>query len=907
MYFAENDELAHYGTKRHSGRYPWGSGENPYQEERSLLGRVDELKQQGLSEKEIAEALGMTTTELRARKSLEKDEKRAADISRAQQLKEKGMSNVAIGKEMGINESSVRSLLNASAESRTKQTQATVDVLKDAVNQQSYIDVGKGTNINMGITETRLKTAIQAMQDEGYSIHYIKVEQATIPGQFTTVKVLAAPGTPWKEVMANKDKIGLVNEKFETQYSTSVLGLEPVKSLSSKRVDVAYSSDKDGVIELRPGVKDLSLGEARYAQVRIGVDDVTFLKGMAVYSDDLPDGVDVRFNTNKKKSDNKLAAFKTMKADMSDPSVVKLMTSVKDGRMTLDEANRLIDRGVRDGSISVDQDNPFGATIKKGGQKGCLNIVNEEGDWATWDRSLSAQMLSKQPVSLAKRQLDLAYSNKEAEFNEIMSLTNPTIKKHLLEAFSDDLDSSASHLKAAAMPRQASHVILPTKSMKENEIYAPNYDNGEKVVLIRYPHGGTFEIPELTVNNNNREAKKAFQNAVDAVGINPKAAQRLSGADFDGDTVLVIPNNGKNVKTSPALKGLQNFDPISSYPGYPGMPKMKSETTQTEMGKISNLITDMTIKNADPDEIARAVRHSMVVIDAEKHGLNYKQSAKDNNISQLKEKYQGGSNKGAATLISKSDSTMRINERKMYAPIDSKTGKRIYTETGATYINKDGKEVRRQSKSTPMKETDDAFTLSSGTAIENTYAQYANQLKSLANQARKESSRVTDITYSPSARKVYSEEVDSLNAKLKEALRNAPRERRAQLVANQIYTSKKADNPGMDKEREKKVKNQAIAEARVRVGAGKQYIQVTPKEWEAVQAGAISKTKLEQIFQNSDQDYLKQLAMPRTKSVMTPSKVAQAQAYLNAGYTQKEVASLLGVSVSTITSAIKAV
>ena len=25
------DILMHYGTPRHSGRYPWGSGENPYQ------------------------------------------------------------------------------------------------------------------------------------------------------------------------------------------------------------------------------------------------------------------------------------------------------------------------------------------------------------------------------------------------------------------------------------------------------------------------------------------------------------------------------------------------------------------------------------------------------------------------------------------------------------------------------------------------------------------------------------------------------------------------------------------------------------------------------------------------------------------------------------------------------------
>ena len=51
------------------------------------------------------------------------------------------------------------------------------------------------------------------------------------------------------------------------------------------------------------------------------------------------------------------------------------------------------------------------------------------------------------------------------------------------------------------------------------------------------------------------------------------------------------------------------------------------------MGKISNLITDMTLLGASEDKLARAVRHSMVVIDDEKHHLDYKQSEKDNNIA----------------------------------------------------------------------------------------------------------------------------------------------------------------------------------------------------------------------------------------------------------------------------------
>lgn len=119
-------------------------------------------------------------------------------------------------------------------------------------------------------------------------------------------------------------------------------------------------------------------------------------------------------------------------------------------------------------------------------------------------KNLSSQFLSKQPIQLIKKQLDLTYADAADEFSEICSLNNPTVKRKLLLDFADECDSAAVHLKAAALPRQSTQVILPLNAMKETEIFAPNYRDGEKVVLIRYPHGGTFEIPELTVNNKTR-------------------------------------------------------------------------------------------------------------------------------------------------------------------------------------------------------------------------------------------------------------------------------------------------------------------------------------------------------------------------------------------------------------------
>lgn len=307
-----------------------------------------------------------------------------------------------------------------------------------------------------------------------------------------------------------------------------------------------------------------------------------------------------------------------------------------------------------------DPENPFGSLIKdpdKGGQYyykdpktgeeklGLINKRSDQGDWTEWADALPAQFLSKQSKKLANQQLKLAIADKVAEYETISSLTIPTIKKHLLNKFADECDSAAVHLKAAALPGQKYHVIIPVNSLKDNEVYAPGYAPGTKLALIRYPHGGTFEIPILTVTHKNALGQKIIGNdSIDAIGINHKIADRLSGADFDGDTVMAIPTHdpaGKvRITATPELEGLKGFDPKVQY----GPDTYKAGTvklmtkgaTQLEMGKISNLITDMTLKGANSDKLARAVRHSMVVIDAEKHRLNYKQSEIDNDIEGLK-------------------------------------------------------------------------------------------------------------------------------------------------------------------------------------------------------------------------------------------------------------------------------
>lgn len=874
MIIPEEDYLAHYGILRKSGRYPWGSGGPEYASANGFLAYAEKLKKDGLSEAQVAEGMGITTTQLRAAKSIAKNEKRQADINMATRLKDKGMSNVAIGERMGIPESTVRTLLAPGVKDKADILLSTATMLKDQIAEKKYIDIGVGVGQQLGMSDTKLSTAVAVLQEEGYKIHYLKVRQLGT-GKETTLKVLSAPDVSYSEVSKNRAEIRQI-QAFSDDGGRSYIAIQKPLSVSSKRVGVRYAedggADSDGVIHVRPGVEDISLGGARYAQVRIAVDGSHYLKGMAMYKDDLPDGVDLVFNTNKRDTGNKLDAMKAMKDD---------------------------------------PENPFGAIVRQrvhprtGKVVSAMNIVNEEGAWDKWSKNLSSQLLSKQSPALAKQQLDMMAERKQREFDDIMKLTNPAVKKKLLESFSDDVDSAAVHLKAAALPRQRSNVILPINTLKETEIYAPNFRDGERVVLVRYPHGGIFEIPELTVNNRHPQAKRALGQARDAVGINSKVAERLSGADFDGDTVLVIPNNKRQIKTAPALDGLKGFDPQRSYPAYEGMKRMTARTKAIQMGEVSNLITDMTIRGASTAELARAVRHSMVVIDAEKHNLDYRQSAIDNGIAQLKTKYQGGPRAGASTLISRAKSTTRVAERKPRlteegGPVDRTTGEKRFVPTGATYVNAKGEVVPRTTEVRKLAETNNAHTLSSGTPIEKVYADHSNKLKSLANQARLASLGVKPTPYSPSAKTAYQTQVDTLRAKLRVAQRNAPLERNAQLLANAAVRAKMDANPDMDKAELKKLKGQELTKARIRTGAGKQRIEITDQEWAAIQAGAISNNTLTQILTHADLDRVKELATPREKIVMTESKTNRAKAMVELGYTQAEIADQLGVSLSTL-------
>lgn len=890
MDLVEEDILMHYGVKRRSGRYPWGSGDNPYQHGGDFLARVEELQRLGKTEKQIADELHLSTTDLRMQVRVAKHERRALQADRARSLREDGKTLDEIASILGYaNDSSVRALLNENTAANKNKAQATAEILKKELAEKGAIDVGTGVERQLGVSTGVLQEALFILETEGYNRYGVGVPQVNDPKKRTITPVISVPEIDQREVYQNLDLVKSVGDYHSTDGGESWDKREYPASIDSSRVKILYGDEggalKDGVIEIRRGVADLDLGDSHYAQVRILVDGTHYLKGMAMYSDDMPDGADIVFNTNKHTGTPKMDVLK---------------------------------------KIQDDPDNPFGALIKANGQShyidadgneklSAINKLKEEGDWDKMSKNLSSQFLSKQPIQLIKKQLDLTYADAADEFSEICSLNNPTVKRKLLLDFADECDSAAVHLKAAALPRQSTQVILPLNAMKETEIFAPNYRDGEKVVLIRYPHGGTFEIPELTVNNKNPTAVSVLgKNIRDAVGINPKVAERISGADFDGDQVVVIPTGGRvKIQSTPALKDLKDFDPKTDYSteGKTGVRLLaKGAATQRQMGEISNLITDMTLKGATEPEIARAVKHSMVVIDAAKHKLDYRQSEKDNGIAELKKKYQGfddetGHHGGASTLLSRRKQDVEVPERQGSGVIDPLTGKVVYKESGRTYVDpRTGKTVAATTKVKRILAVDDVRSMSSGTLQEEAYADYANKMKDLANKARLEYKATPTLKRSASAAKAFEPEVNRLMAALKVAQLNAPLEREAQRIANARVKAKVQANNITDKDEISKIRRAAISDARNSTGAsGKRTrITISDGEWTAIQSGAISDTTLSEILRYAEPKTVRERATPRRTTQLSDARISRIKAMANSGHTNAEIAEALGISTSAV-------
>ena len=940
-----DDELCHVGVSKKdgakvgSGRFPLGSGENPYQHLEGHYGEYRKLYEKGFTDGQIAEAMGISTGVLRARNAWYKALKDEMKISKAVELLDKGYTKTEIAQKMGCSPTTVTNMLEASSKVREAKIISTRNALKERIDKVGWVDTGKGTEAMLGVKRTMLDDAVITLQDEGYQLYSnVRVRQGGTDN-FTTIRALAKPGMSYADVLADKGNPKAIMTDVRSRDGGLTFNKKgPPVNVKASRVEIRYADDPisgvdmDGVIELRRGVPDLDLGKAHYAQVRIGIDVPTkendgkfYAKGMAVYADDLPDGVDIRVNSNKPRSKGITGALKPQKHI--------------DG----------------DDSKPIDQNDPFGTNTKeedrlmkasnyyidpKTGERkqSSLNFVNEEGNWDKWDKTLPSQFLGKQPPKLAKQQLDIDATKRELEFKKLMALTNPVLRESLLEDFGNKCDSAATNLKAASLPSQATATIIPSRSLKPNEIYAPRLDDGEEVILVRFPHEGIFQIPRLVVNNKNRESKNRISSqAADAVCINPKTAEIMSGADFDGDTVLVIPTKQHGLQNRPPLEGLKGFDAKEVYATTPerraALKIWKKGSTQEglKMGTISNLITDMTFQKATDEELTRAVKYANTIIDTAKHKLDYKRSFEENRIAELHKKYQGKSQGGAATLLSRATHDVEVEGVKSYRPYDE-TGERRFLKDNTTVpVRKKTGEINPETGK-PIYETvgykpktrtfsamdlaKDAYDLTSGgsrenpgTETEKVYAEYANRMKALGNEARKAAYKAKYDKQKPNrqAAEMYAPEVAHLKAQILECKKNAPIERKAQAIA-QANMERVRQNwtkeGGMTKDEYSKGLDRELKRARVQLGAKRVPVEISPKEWEAIQAGAISATDQKELFRFADKDKLLEYAMPRTQKKLSKSFVNQAQGMLDRGYTLKEVADRFDIAVSTLSNAL---
>lgn len=1059
-----NDFIAHVGTPQNfdndphgSGRYRQGSGERPHQHDWDLMARIDKIKatNPGIKPAEIAAQLGYYSTDryghikydkktgepigsvvhLNAVTSLATNHIKQDEYWQIKQYDNsidpdtgKHYTDTKIAKLMGLaGESSVRNKRKTGEKGNINRFEEIADRLQAEIDSKGVIDISKGVENYLDCSQADVRAAREILADRGYQFQSVVVPQISNANFETTVSCMCAPGTDTKRLFKNLDQIKQISE-VEKTYDHDIdsamtdKGANISPQVSLDRIKIIYGDEggveKDGLIEIKAvrdengklvaANPDLSLGNARYAQIRIAVEGNRYIKGMAVYTEGLEN--DIVVNSNKASKKGVDGALKQMERNKDGTiadnpfgaSTVNAQTVMRDrfGKPILDADGNQIKSAIN--FVGADK-----------------NDAHIEGRWGQWSKNLPAQFLTDLPYNVIKKQLKLQAQIYEENLKEIQSLNNPTVKKNLLIDYGDQLDSASCELKGAPIGGQKTRVLLPMPSLKDNECYCPGLDNGTTVALARFPHQGRWEIPILKVNNNNPEGRAMIGDGADAIGLNHHNHGVLSGADSDGDTCIVIPMTKKNKATGefdkavevynmPSPEGkmyignnkdtdyvnvrISEFDTSAAYgldnPRFANMyrtkidkntgkevkePTYKYFKTESakgkEMGVISNLLQDMRLKGCtDIDELIRADMYSMVVIDAKKHKLNYEQAKADYGIDELVNKYQrkivNGVEKvgGASTLITQASSPSNQNLRAVWkgtekGAIDPETGKKIFkapfkttevkatgpefvrvpgsnrylkdaegnkiqaTWTGKVVQNEDGsysyepgtgkgkwvyKEQDRKENIPKMQLTDDAHTLLSSkpNKIELLYADYANHCKALANQARKLSLQEKAIEYNPEANKKYATEVKELNEALINAKKNAPRERAAQILATSEYHAiLNAKGSEMDNEDKRKLKGQCLSSARKRCNANKDRVQFTEKQWEAINAGAIKKTTLDDLLKNADKDNYMQLALPKQSRISDSKKASILNLYA-AGWSYEQIAEREGISTGSVSNII---
>lgn len=880
----------------------WGTKEHPYDTANAFLEALAQFKAGGGTDKEFGDYLGLSSSNFRDMKSAAKNDVLSENIKSLNDMINRGNSLRSAAAALGVPEATARGWLSTKSNKGGSQIDSITSELRNMLADGKYVDIGEGSEYILGVSTEKLRAAVKKLETEGYHvINYYQRQMTSI--NKTQMKVLVPADV--ESVDVRKDKSKISPPLFYMDSSTGKAEkFERPRSISSNRVQVLAADDphplggvgidRDGLIEVRRGVPELSLGKANYAQVRILVDGNKYLKGMCVYAPEgsLPDGIDVRFNSNKPTAEK---GYKEAKSNPNNPFGANIK---EDDELMLAQRHYIDKDGNR--------------------QLSCLNIVSEEGTWFEWSKSLASQVLSKQRIDVIKRQLDSSLNANYRSYLKIMEIENEDIRAKMLDDLAGKIDQNAVALKGAAFNRQAAHVIIPNPDLKPGEIYAPNYRDGESCVLIRFPHGGLFEIPAVKVNNKSKSSKELIGNSIDAICMNPVDAKTLSGADFDGDTVQVIPNNDGAMIRMEAQKDLQDFDPgIYKLGNYPNEKPLKNkERGYQYMGSITNLITDMSMMGADVKDLVAATKFSMVAIDAWKHGYAVKPAWKELGIDDLIKKYRHGK-RGASTIISRTKSPVYVPEQRLVTnkyevPKDRlkdwEAGKPVYIPTGRKkFDKKTGEYVVAQMTVDKGSVQDPRNLVGHLSPKEDVYADFAYNMHELANSCRKEARMAAAYQKDVNATNKYADAVESIKAKVISRKRKSPYERLAQLIAEADLQVKISDAPELtDNPKElKKAAAASLERARKKIQLTDVDITLTDEEWEALFSNALTSDMFNYVLRHCDPIELSKRALHESDPVMSENMVKRINEMSKNGYSRLEIAEHTGFTLKQLKEVIK--
>ena len=80
---------------------------------------------------------------------------------------------------------------------------------------------------------------------------------------------------------------------------------------------------------------------------------------------------------------------------------------------------------------------------------------------------------------------------------------------------------------------------------------------------------------------------------------------------------------------------------------------------------------------------------------------------------------------------------------------------------------------------------------------------------------------------------------------------------------------------------------------------------LTPKEWRAIQEGAVSQAMLNKVLEMADETNVRELATPRSTPKISSSMISRAKVMSSRGKTAAEIAEALGISTTSVHRALE--